>query len=32
MDECAKRVRDQWVLVDEVSRVVETGEWLEEYG
>ena len=29
---CGEFGRDRWVLVDEVSRVVETGETLEEYG
>ena len=29
---CGEFERDQWVLADEVSRIVGAGEWLEEYG
>ena len=29
---CGEYERDRWVLVDEVSRIVGAGEWLEEYG
>ena len=27
---CGGFERDRWVLVDEVSRIVGTGEWLKE--
>ena len=29
---CGEYERDQWVLADEVGRIVGTGEWPEEYG
>ena len=29
---CGEFERDQWVLVDEASRIVGAREWLEEYG
>ena len=29
---CGEFERDRWVLADEVSRIVRSGEWLEEYG
>ena len=28
---CGEFERDWWILVDEVSRIVGAGEWLEEY-
>ena len=29
---CGEFERDQWELLDEVSRIVWAAEWLEEYG
>ena len=29
---CGEFERDQWILADEVSRIVGAVDWLEEYG
>ena len=29
---CVEVKRNRWILMDEVSRIIGAGEWLEEYG